>query len=390
MTVEELQRAGAGATSPARASEGLEGLRASWEAIPWARLDPVPDYFLTVVRSRPEVVRPHVVRLAEDDGDPVWFVARLEDVRLTTSVGYRSVHRPRVRCLTLVHGGFHGADTAARANAVVAEVRRVLASGEADVAVLPSLRPGSPLHDAASRVPSRVRELGARGTHWALRLPDTFDDFVRSRSKKTRENIRVYRNRLHRDHGDVTLRVFRAAEEADELFADLDAVSGKTYQRGLGVAFAATPEQRALAQLELERGWFRAYVLYAHGEPIAFWAGTAWNRTFFVGTPGYDPAYADYSIGTYVLMRVVEDLCADDGIDVLDYGFGDAEYKRRFGSESWEERDVLLFAPTLRGLRLRLTRRAVTGAVRLAKAGLERAGIERRVKQRWRRRLSRS
>ena len=29
---------------------------------------------------------------------------------------------------------------------------------------------------------------------------------------------------------------------------------------------------------------------------------------------------------------------------LLDFGFGDAEYKRRFGDRSWYEEDVLIYA----------------------------------------------
>ena len=52
----------------------------------------------------------------------------------------------------------------------------------------------------------------------------------------------------------------------------------------------------------MERGWFRAYVLYLDGEPIAFWQGQAYNGVFSTGVPGFDPAYADLRVGNYVLF----------------------------------------------------------------------------------------
>ena len=75
--------------------------------------------------------------------------------------------------------------------------------------------------------------------------------------------------------------------------AEVETVAALTYQRGLGVAAADTPEQRALVELALERGWFRMYVLSLGGEPVAFWSGAGYDRTFFIGTPGYDPAFAE-------------------------------------------------------------------------------------------------
>ena len=76
-------------------------------------------------------------------------------------------------------------------------------------------------------------------------------------------------------------------------------------------------------------------------------------------------------------MRMIEELCAEDGIDVLDYGFGESEYKRRFGSESWEEEDVLVFAPTFRGVRINATGTAVSARRRLRKAVAAKTGIAR-------------
>jgi CelD/BcsL family acetyltransferase involved in cellulose biosynthesis len=375
----------------ARTTDELEGVRAAWQGVPWRRLDPDPDYYFTVVHARPKVLRPHVLLLPNAEGAETVFVARLEDVQLRTSVGYRVLHQPTVRALTLVHGGVSGADTFEQAARLVAELRATLARGEADVVLLPALRTDSPLYGAASTLPPLLcrGHRPERTVHWALRLPPSFDEYVRSRSKKTRENLRVYRNRLFRDHGDdIAVRVFRTPAEADVLFRDVDAVAARTYQRSLGVAFADTEEQRALTKLGLERGWFRVYMLYVRGEPIAFWPGSAYNGTFFVGTPGYDPAFGEYSIGTYLLMRVVEDLCSDEEIEALDFGFGEAEYKRRFGNESWEEADLVLYAPTAKAIRINLTRTAVSAGVRLAKRTLARAGLAAALKRRWRRRLA--
>jgi CelD/BcsL family acetyltransferase involved in cellulose biosynthesis len=132
------------------------------------------------------------------------------------------------------------------------------------------------------------------------------------------------------------------------------------------------------------------YVLYLDGEAIAFWPGSAHGGTFHIGTPGYDPAYADYRIGTYLQMRMFEDLIADPDVRVVDYGQGDAEYKRRFGSESWDEADMHVFAPTPRALAINATRTAILAAAEGARAALRRAGVLERIKRGWRRRLARS
>jgi CelD/BcsL family acetyltransferase involved in cellulose biosynthesis len=367
----------------------VERFRPSLERARWTRLDPEPDYYLTVLRSRPEVIGPYVLHLPGGPDEEVVLMGRSEVVRLPAAVGY-AAYAPTVRAITVVHGGVAGADATRAASELLDTLRAALAAGEADVAILPSLRTGSALLEAAQRVPFAQRDhLRTRTTHWTLRLPDSYEEFVKARSKRTRDNIKQYRNRLMRKHGDeVSVTLFNRPEEADRLFRDTETIAAKTYQRGLGVAFADTPEQRALVELGLERGWFRMYLLSIGGEPAAFWPGSAYNRTFFTGTPGYDPAYADLRLGTYLLLHVIEELCADDAVDVVDYGFGESDYKQRFGNESWEEEDVLIFAPTFRGIRINATRTAVVGAARLARAAATRTGLAPRLKRRWRRRLA--
>jgi CelD/BcsL family acetyltransferase involved in cellulose biosynthesis len=377
--------------SVARTIAEVEALRPEWVEQRWERVDADIDFYLAVLASRPEVVRPHVLVHSGDDGPESMVVGRIEDVELKSSIGYRVVARPRVRSLTVVPRGIAGADTPQAARRLLAALTSTLARGEADVVVLPGLPTDSPLYEAARREPRLLcrDHLVEPGVHHRLRLPGSFDELLATRSRSTREAVKRYSKRLLRDHGDrISIEVFSRPEESERLFRDLEAVAAKTYQRGLGVAFADTEGQRALVRLGLERGWFRAWALYLAGAPIAFWSGYAYNGTFFIGTPGYDPSYADYRVGQFLQMRMLEDLCVDEGVEALDYGPGEAEYKRRFGNESWEEADVLVFSPSTRAVRINVVRTAVNGATRLARRvlGGERADL---IKKRWRARLAR-
>jgi hypothetical protein len=167
-----------------------------------------------------------------------------------------------------------------------------------------------------------------------------------------------------------------------------EAVSIKTYQHRLGAGFAADPSERRLIELGAERGWLRAYVLSIDGDPAAFWLGLAYRGTFFTGPTGYDPGLARWRLGTYVLMTMLEDLCADDAVDHVDYGIGGAEYKRHFANESQLEEDDLVFAPSLRGVRINLTRTAILGTIGAARAAADRTPVLRVLKRRWRSRLA--
>lgn len=85
---------------------------------------------------------------------------------------------------------------------------------------------------------------------------------------------------------------------------------------------------------------------------------------------------------------MIEDLCEDGSITVLDLGFGDAEYKRRFGDRSWQEADVHLFAPRARPISINVLRTAILKTNDAMARAAGSLGIVGRVKQRWRRRAA--
>jgi len=224
-------------------------------------------------------------------------------------------------------------------------------------------------------------------THRRARIPETFAEYLRARSAKTRSNVQRYSRRLEERFGErLELRLFESPADIPRLIRDTRTVSEKTYQHGLGAGFEDDDLTRALQQLGAERGWLRAFVLYLDGIPSAFWHGTQYRRIFYTGPTGYDPAHRDLRLGTYVLAKMVEHLCGK--ADWMDFGLGDAEYKRHFGDEHWEEEDILLFARRPRPVVVNLARTGVLTASRGAKTALERSGKLEAARRCWRDRLA--
>jgi hypothetical protein len=376
---------------PIRTAAGMtevEAMRPMLEAVSWERTEADPDFFLTTAASRTGT-QPYAVTVGSGPGPRAAAVGLLEDVALTTRVGYRAVYGPRVRSLTALHGGVVSTDDEA-AEPLIRALDAALAGGAADVLSLPGLKTGSPIHAAAHAAGGVFRRqmFTKRRLHWRLDLPTSYDEFLASLGGSTREGVRRYSKKLEKAYGtDLELRVLNRPSDLERIVHDVDVVAAKTYQRALGVGFADDVEHRAPLELALERGWYKVYVLYVAGDPVAFWPGHTYGRTFFIGIPGYDPAYGNYRVGTYVQMRLIADLCEDPDVDTIDYGLGDAEYKRRFGTENWQEEDIVVFAPSFRGLRINAARTAILGTAQAARWTLEKTGMSDRVKRRWRERL---
>ena len=351
--------------------EEIGAVREAWDKVSPREATADPDHFEIVLRHRPEAIRPHVVCLFEGDEPVALAVGRIEDVELPARIGYRKILSPRLRVLTVVQGGILGDTPEPVARALLSELMATLARGEADVLRLRLLEVGSPLHHLAHTMPSTLcRQRSSQpSTRWLVEIPESFDAFLKARSKSMRTNIRYYAKRLLSEYGErARLEHFHDGSDLERLYRDTAEVAAKTYQQALGASFEDTPLRRALNDLAIRRGWFRAYMLYLDERPAAFWYATAYRGVIHTGFTGYDPSYRDLSIGTFVLGRLIEDACADPDITLLDHGFGDADYKRRLSDRSWLEEDVLVFSRSWKGVRANVSRTAVLGVGRLGQA----------------------
>jgi CelD/BcsL family acetyltransferase involved in cellulose biosynthesis len=375
--------------STVRRTEDLGDLRDAWRDLQGDFVSTDPDHYLAVLEESPNAVRPHVVLLEHDGRPEAMIVARIEETRLPLRLGYGPVYQPRVRSLNVVYGGFLARDPVATANRLVDELLGALSRCEADVVFTPNLAVQSPEFVALTTRPSALRRsyLLTPKAHWRLVVPASLDELIRAKPQRSRSRIRRYPKRfLTTFEGRYRFEVVRDAAGIDGLFADVEKIAQRTYQRGLGVGFVDDVLRRRLAALATDRGWYRGYVLYVDDEPCAYWLGLAYGGVFRTGPTGYDPAFAEYNVGTFVLMQMIDDLAQDPDVHTIDYGFGDAEYKHTFGTECWDEADCYLFAAGLRGIWLNTARTAVVGADRCARRLLGSSGA-RTIKRAWRNRL---
>ena len=372
-----------------RSSGELAGLFDTWRELEPRDSNADPDVLRVLLETRAEVLRPHIV-LAEAGERRALLVGRIDRTRLPVRLGYKTLYAPWVRALNVAQGGVLGAGDDAFA-AAFNEAYAALRAREADVLRLRALPVGSPLHRLASeRVSWRTRGRTQRPSpRWRLFLPSTLDEILQLHSRKSRGNEQRSMRRLEQEFGDrLSFQAYRHAADIPRVLRDCSAVSARTYQRALGAGFAPDGAERRLLQLAAERGWMRAYVLSVDGEPQAFWVGNAYGRVFQAGPTGYNATLAHLRPGRYVLLRMLEDLCADPDVEEVDWGIGDAEYKRHFATHGWLEEDVLVFAPTFRGVRVNLTRTALLSATGGVRRVADRVPALRDVKRRWRARLA--
>ncbi len=375
----------------ARSFAEVEEIRQVWSAWPSHR-DSDIDFCLEFGWTREEVVRPHVIVIYRDGRADAMLVGWIERTRLKSKIGYLRLPGTPALVLNFSYGGFLGNASIENSEAVTQSIMGSLRDGEADMAGLDHLGSGSALLDRAMLASGFVtRDHFVRAeAHNVMLLPATVDELYRGFSQGLRAEVRRKRKKVLADFGEtVTIRGYHQESEVDEAAPLLEEVAKGTYQRGLGVGFRDTEQMRQRLRFCARKGWLRIYVLTIAGKPLAFWVGTLSNHSFLSDYNAYDAGYRNYSLGTYLLISVVEELCTS-GVKNVDFGFGPAEYKERFGNSVLMESSVYIFSPKPKGFLLNTIRSTTCLIDSAARKLLERTNLLSKIKKLWRNRAAKA
>jgi hypothetical protein len=371
----------------------VEALRDAWSKWPGHR-DSEIDFYLMILRSYPEVLRPHVIAVYRNGQPEAILIGRLEEKKLAFKVGYLTLFRPKARCLDFVYDGLRGNASPENTEILVREVMNCLRSGEADLALLEFIPIDSVLYQYSKMLPGFLsRDTSPSQTgHESLKLPPSLDELYKRMSSKRRSEVRRKAKKfVAQATAGITIVCYRQPEQLDRIFQDVEEIARKTYLRGLGTGFEDNALVRARLELCARKGWLRAYVLYIGDRPCAYWIGMMCGETFYGEYVGYDPEYRLLSPGMYVMLTVIETFCngaSGETVREVDFGFGNAEYKSALCNSSSVESSVFIFAPTFKGLRLNLTRTAARIVDHAARKTVAHANWLRKIKKTWRSRLA--
>ncbi len=372
------------AVTVARSTAEVEELRVLWETLNGGALASDIDYFLCVAEHNSEVVRPHVVVVHPRDAEPSMLAAHVCETAVPHRLGPWTPFAPKLRVLNVFHGVV-GTPRESDLEVALSTLRGEL--GEAvDAILLRNLELTSPLHAAALDVfsgRSRQRWLQHRA-RWVADIGTNPDSALEALSDSTRANLRRTTRRLERAFGgDLRTVVYRDPEDAEAVFRDVDAVAATTYQTQQRPVYREDELERELTRLGLEKGWFRAYVLYVGSRPVSFWTGFAYAGTFgWRGVTGYDPAYRSYGVGKYLLSAMLDNLAEDPDVERFSLGVGDLPYKSQFGDRGHEELDIRVFASSPRARWVNYAGSAVQGVHAAFRASRSLPFVGRRVEAR--------
>jgi len=230
---------------------------------------------------------------------------------------------------------------------------------EALAAALRTRRPriGAVRFDALRAPDAAVLEAGFARDGWAVEAFDHFgtwfapvagagfDAYLNARPGALRSTIARKTKRAARD-GFAAVRM-RGAAERDAAIAAYAAAASAAWQ-GSELHPEFMPRLVAAGTAE---GWCEAFAL-KRGEDVA--AAQVWlvgGRRATLFKLAFDPRFAGLSPGTVLTAAAIEALIGDGGLDEIDFGRGDDDYKQNWAPERRQMRGVAAFDPrTLRGL----------------------------------------
>jgi len=314
-------------------------------------------------------------------------IGYIKETRLDIKLRYWTVARPKARLIAILDRGVIAHEDGVH-EAIVRALFELLSGGIADYCHLACIDRDSPLRAVimSDLIPPQLKDTrGALEPRWVLEVPGTYEEFIRTRSRNTRENIRRDERKLRNFSNDVMVSFqIGNGRGGGDLYEDVRRVFDKTYQCKLGLGLLSSPHAEMVWRKLSSLGRLVGAVTYLGGVPVSFAYAHIYKSTASFGTPGYLPQYSFLKVGNYSILRLIEALCGT-GVRELDYGLGYSQYKETFGTRSSLEGHIRLFAPTRRAKRLR----ALISTVKRIESALDRSVEALGVKRRLRRYLKR-
>jgi CelD/BcsL family acetyltransferase involved in cellulose biosynthesis len=260
--------------------------------------------------------------------------------------------------------------------------------GPAEVVFLESVAEGTALFDLLTSPTGKVGGFhamlnGNLYRHRLARVPDSFDGYLKLLGAKTRADLRTNRKRfLAHVQQDCRTQCFRSAAEIPAFLADAMAISRKTWQyRQMSAGLRDQEELERWYLRACDLGWFRSYVLYAKGAPVAFQVGYVHGDRFHAHEIGYDPEWAQHHVGIFLHTEIMTDLVASGGaIREFDFGNSDNLHKERLSTGSRVEGYFYLIPDDVRGSLMVRSMRATQAVSSRAGAVLGRLGVRKKTR----------
>ena len=302
-----------------------------WKAV---ATDPLahPDVVLRLCESDPNIIKPYVPILVDDDGRiACMFSSRVERAYIGRD-SYLPVPKAKVRKLTIPQGGIFGRSAAENVAKLFELTVKAIANEKVDMIELPQIDEGDPLLESLKTCSVKAYQKAhtTRDEHWRMEIAEDFDKQMLLLGRSTRSTLRHNLNRFNRIYeGRFEIRVFTKMEEVDDALSMCEKIDLNSYHNGLGVNIQNNPRTNAVHKGLAAQGDLEISILFIDGQPLAF-LNNAVIKGRRIGTQmGFDPTFCKYPLGTVLLYETIRRYIETGRRESFDFGIGKADYKSR-------------------------------------------------------------
>ena len=375
--------------------EEIETFRPIWEQMQGDEPSPKPnadiDRYISVIEASGGEFKPHVMLFKQDDRPVAMLISRSENHQLSLRLGYKALLRPRLKCISVVYGGVLGRPQGDLCSIIIGELRKQLKSRQFDVVCFNHVNTDTHLYKAVRKTSGFFTRdyFPTMGRHWRMSMPDEMEQFYKACSRGHRGSLRRGLRKFEKEYPDPDNFVKYTKEDEVGGFVRMAAeISSRTYQHAIGAGLVNDEQTISRIKTAAKHGWFDGGLLFAGDKPCAFQLGLRYKQVYYLVSLGYDPDLNTLRVGTNLFLKVLESLCEDPSINTFDFYFGDAEYKKRYGTTHWPEACTYIFAPRLYPVSVNALRNTIAAANATLAYVVNKFSAAGWIKRKWRNLLS--
>lgn len=186
--------------------------------------------------------------------------------------------------------------------------------------------------------------------HFVL-LPQTYIEYVGSRSSKFRNNLKNAIKRLEMA-GGVSIEVLSPFTQADRALTLCEEVAKKSWQFKTGKSHFNTNSSACfynnLVKTGCGAGGEEFVVLLVADKPVAFMLGCKRGRSYHLIDTAYDEEFRAISVGRVLFCKTIERLIESGEVDRFNLE-GDGEYKEYFANNAETAHQITMYSSSLYG-----------------------------------------
>ncbi|MEO6923676.1 MAG: GNAT family N-acetyltransferase, partial [Bryocella sp.] len=178
---------------------------------------------------------------------------------------------------------------------------------------------------------------GQPAPHLFHSFKESYESFFNEKSSKYKNQLRKKEKIFRERFGSAfSMREYRRPEDVMEFLRAAELINKKTYQYKLfGETIDCGVESQKIYTALAHDGIFRSFVLWHEQIPLCFILGSqSRDGTFLHQKTGFDPEWRESAPGFNCNIQMLRRLYESDPPKLLDFGSGDADYKRLFATVS--------------------------------------------------------